>query len=472
MKVNLTLNKQKGAITLLTGMILLISITLISLLTAKTVLVETQITADNYRTSQAEAAASAAMDQAVAYFNAGGFDQHNNTTPTTLTADGLVDYIGPGPFGGIPLVTTNTITSTSGGVVTTTPVTTLPTEPTATSCSMPTTTTFPLILTSGAQTTYAQFYYNNTDDNGCDCQSSTVNKIDGDSDGDCMGTLGTNMTRGLVIAKGWSDDCTAVRTISQCVGTFNVFDSSNGVQQPAVSKPGVGVFGNATLINRYNNSLIWSGGSAGIHGASFGTYLLPSNKTPADLTSAELDNPDQTLNTQLVSNKTAGDGIDVVTNDPTIANKTISSTNLTDPALNQFFDMFFSQTKAEIKNAADNINQLYTAGPVGKTGLIWVEGNAAYTNTDIVGTPSKPAILIVNGDLTLNGGSIYGVVYVTGQLKITGNPVVIGSIATESTSTGAGNLTLVYKPWGSGNNQAPPFITGTGAVIAGSWKDW
>ena len=75
MKVNLTLNKQKGAVTLLTGMILLISITLISLLTAKTVLVETQITADNYRTSQAEAAASAAMDQAVAYFNAGGFDQ-------------------------------------------------------------------------------------------------------------------------------------------------------------------------------------------------------------------------------------------------------------------------------------------------------------------------------------------------------------------------------------------------------------
>jgi len=35
-----------------------------------------------------------------------------------------------------------------------------------------------------------------------------------------MGTLGTNMTRALVTAKGWSDDCTAVRTITQCVGTF------------------------------------------------------------------------------------------------------------------------------------------------------------------------------------------------------------------------------------------------------------
>ena len=467
MKVNLTLNKQKGAVTLLTGMILLISITLISLLTAKTVLVETQITADNYRTSQAEAAASAAMDQAVAYFNAGGFDQHNNTTPTTLpaTADGLVDYIGPG----------NNFYNGALNVTTASPAS----EPTATSCSMPTTTsTFPLILTSGAQTTYAQFYYNNTDDNGCDCQLSTVNKIDGDSDGDCMGTLGTNMTRGMIIAKGWSDDCTAVRTISQCVGTFNVFDSSNGVQQPAVSKPGVGVFGNATVINRYNNSNIWSGGIADIHGASFGTYLLPSNKTPADLTSAELDSPDQTLNAQLVSNKTAGDGIDVVTNDPTIANKTISSTNLTDPALNQFFDMFFGQTKAEIKNAADNINQLYTADnikqlyTVGKTGLIWVEGDAGYTNSDIVGSPSKPAILIVNGDLTINGGSFYGVVYVTGELKIAGSPVVIGSIATEGASKGNGTLKLVYKPWGSGNNQAPPFITGTGAVIAGSWKDW
>jgi len=67
MKAKALTHKQQGAVTLLTAVVLLISITLVGFLTAKTVLVETQMTADNYRTSQAAAAASAAMDQAVAY---------------------------------------------------------------------------------------------------------------------------------------------------------------------------------------------------------------------------------------------------------------------------------------------------------------------------------------------------------------------------------------------------------------------
>ena len=445
MKPKLLTQKQQGQVALLTALVLLISITLISLLISKTVLVETQITAANYRTSQATAAASAAMDQAVAYFNAGGLDQHNNATSATLTADALVDYVGPSA------------------------------EPTAASCSMPATTAFPLTLTSGAQTTYAQFYFNNTDDNACDCQSTATEDIDGDGDGDCMGTLGTNMTRALVTAKGWSDDCTAVRTITQCVGTFDIFDSGKGPQQPFVSKAGVGVFGNAKIINRYNNSSIWSGGADAVHGASYGTYLRPSDKKATDYTSAQLDSADETANTQLVSNRDAGNGIDVVTDDPTLGSKTTSTTNLTDPAQNQFFDMFFAHTKAEIKNAAASTNQLLTAGtsPVGKTGLIWVEGNTALHSGDVVGSPIQPAILIVNGDLDLTGGPIYGVIYVTGELKIAGHQVVKGSIVSANgPNSGAGTLTLVYKHWGEDSNQAPPFINGTGTVIAGSWKDW
>lgn len=443
MKANLLINKQQGAATLFTALVLLISITLVTLLVSKTVLVETQITADNYRTRQAAAAASAAMDQAVAYFNAGGLDQHNNTTPTTLVADSLVDY-------------------TAGA------------EPTAASCSMPATTAFPLTLSSGSQTTYAQFYFNNIDDNACDCQSTLTENIDGDADGDCMGTMGTNMTRALVTAKGWSDDCTAVRTITQCVSTFDIFDSGDGPQQPFISKAGVGVFGNAKIINRYNNSSIWSGGSDAVHGASYGTYLRPSGTESADYTSAQLDSADEDANTQLVSNRNAGNGIDVITDDPSLANKTSSTTNSTDPAQNQFFDMFFAHTKSEIKNAASAAGQMLTGtSPVGLTGLIWVEGDLALHNGDVVGSATNPAILIVNGDLDLTGGPINGVIYVTGTLTITGNPVVYGSVISENgPNSGAGTLTLVYKPWSSDGNQAPPFTSGTGAVIAGSWKDW
>jgi len=429
------------------ALVLLISITLVILLTSKTVLVETQITADNYRTGQAAAAASAAMDQAVAYFNAGGLDQHNNTTPATLTADGLVDYTGPG------------------------------TQPTTASCSMPAgATAFPLTLTSGSQTTYAQFYFNNTDDNACDCQATVSQDIDIDGDGDCMGTLGSNMTRALVTAQGWSDDCTAVRTITQCVGTFDVFDAGSGPQQPFISKAGVGVFGNAKIINRYNNSSIWSGGTDAVHGASYGTYLRPSGTESADYTTAQLDSSNEALNTQLVSNRNAGNGIDVITDDPTLANKTSSTAvaDMTSTAQNQFFDMFFAPTKAEIQNAANAAGQMLAGtSPVGLTGLIWEEGNLALHNGDVVGSATNPAILIVNGDLSLTGGPIYGVIYVTGTLTITGNPVVTGSIISENgPNSGAGTLTLVYKPWSSDGNQAPPFIPGTGAAIAGSWKDW
>jgi len=427
MKAKALTHKQQGAVTLLTAVVLLISITLVGFLTAKTVLVETQMTADNYRTSQAAAAASAAMDQAVAYFYAGGLDQHNNATPTTLTADGLVDY--------------------------------------------PSTAPFALTLTAAGQTTTAQFFFNNTaTGNRCD---STAN--------------GTNMTQALVTAIGWSDDNTAVRTITQCVDTFYIFDNGKGPQQPFVSKAGVGAFGNAKIINRYNNSSIWAGGADSVHGASFGTYLRPSNTDIADYTTAQLESSCATNpcndannpgpNAQLVSNRDAGNGIDIITDDPTLGNKTTSTSNSTDPAQNQFFDMFFAHTKAEIRASADRNGQLYPAGTSlnGKTGLVWVDGNENINGTDVIGSPTQPVILIIDGNLDkLNGATIYGVIYVTGTVEIAGSPIVKGSMVAEnsSPSTGAGTLTLVYKPWGDNGTGSPPFIEGTGAIIAGSWKDW
>ncbi len=429
--------KQQGAATLLTAVILLISITLVSLLTAKTVLVETQITADNYRTEQATAAASAAMDQAVAYFNAGGLDQINNTNGT-VSPDGKIDYEGPSTA--LPAATC------TARAALTFPLSN-PAPP------------FPLTLTSGAQTTYAQYHFSNT---AAGCVGA--------------GASGIDMTQGMITAKGWSDDCTAVRTITQCVGTYNIFDGGQGPRQPFVSKAGVGVFGNSKIINRYTDVSIWTGGADDVHGAAYGTYLRPSGKEIADYTTAQLDDPVAGNNTQLVSDRDTGNGVDVLTDDPTIASKTTSKTNLTNPAENQFFDMFFAHTKAEIKAAANTNGQMFPAGANlnGKTGLIWVEGNTALHNGDKVGTAASPAILIVNGDLDLTGGPIYGVIYVIGELKITGNPVVTGSIVSENgPNKGAGTLTLVYKPMGGeGTGSSPPFIVGTGAVIAGSWKDW
>jgi len=435
--------RQQGAASLLMSVILLIAITLVVLSTAKTVLMDTKIAADNYRTAQAVAAATAAMDRAIGYFMAGGFDQVVNATGAA-GKDGNVDYVLDDQI------------------------------PTVASCQLPATTAFPLTLTdAGAtQTTLARFYYVNTPTYDDDNNAGTA-EIVNPCDSSPSTLTASSVAKGMVVAQGWSDDCTAVRTVSQCLSTFNLFDGGEGPQQPFVSKAGVGVFGNAKIINRYSNISMWAGGSDAVHGASYGTYLRPSNTEAVDYTDAELDSEDETTNTQLVSNRDAGNGVDVITDDPTLSSKTTSTVDLTDKNANQFFDMFFALTKSEVKNAAEIVAG--GASLDGKKGLIWVDGNTNINGTDVIGSPTDEAILIIDGNLDkLNGATIYGIVYVTGTLEIAGNPIVKGSIVSENpaASTGAGTLTLVFKPWGGGGEAGTSFITGTGALVAGSWKDW
>ncbi|PKM36569.1 MAG: hypothetical protein CVV06_10390 [Gammaproteobacteria bacterium HGW-Gammaproteobacteria-10] len=393
--------RQKGAISLLTALILLIGISLITFFTAKTVLVETQISANNYRTSQAVAAAQAALDQGTALFMAGGTDHVIN----------------------------------EGN---------------------------PALLNLG--TNNALFYFDNVAGNRCGVDVGDNNAA-------------------LLIARGWSDDATAMREISQCLGTFDIFAGGKSPEQPFVTRVGVGALGNAQIINRYNNSNIWAGGDAGVAGASFATYLRPSNKSRDDLTPEQLISedtvvdgpgiPPEDVDAQLVSNKNAGYGIDVVTNDPTLGTKTSD----------EFFEMFFAQTKTHLMDAADNVDQRYDSGtqpPNNTTGLIWVgsDGAPSTTKTTInnasIGSPSNIAIIIVNGDLSIAGNvDIYGVVYVTGELKVAGTATIRGSVISENGPNDIqGTMNVVYVPYGEGSGTPNPFIPGTGAVIPGSWRDW
>jgi Tfp pilus assembly protein PilX len=84
-----TLQKQTGAATLLAAVMLLVGVTLITLLTARVVLVDTKVEANDYRTKQAVAAASAALDYGIGYFMDGGLDHDN---------DDVVDTIDSGVF--------------------------------------------------------------------------------------------------------------------------------------------------------------------------------------------------------------------------------------------------------------------------------------------------------------------------------------------------------------------------------------
>jgi hypothetical protein len=72
MSPNRTPGREQGAATLLIAMILLFTITLISILTARTTILETKIAANEFRGKQAFEAADAGVQYAISYLNANG----------------------------------------------------------------------------------------------------------------------------------------------------------------------------------------------------------------------------------------------------------------------------------------------------------------------------------------------------------------------------------------------------------------
>lgn len=444
-----TLSTQCGAVTIFTSVILLVAITLVTIFTAKTVLQETKMAANNYRATQASNAAEAAMEYAVVYYKQGGFDQITNATGAE-GSDGNLDYI----------LDVN-----------------IPTE---NSCQMPANTTaFPVSLVElNTQTTLARFYFDNTPDNSCDTDTN------GDGAGDVLGT--TDMSQGMIVAQGWSDDCSAMKIISQCVVTAGLFGSGGkGPEQPFISQASVGVAGNAKIINRYSNTSIWTGDDFNVSGASMATYLRPSNisiddlranypgKTDKELKEDILMTNDETVETQQVSGRNAGAGIDIITGDPTLANKSPIE------FFNMYFDpynLFEGAAKEKIKNLAIDKGQMLTAGvddPNGLSGLIWMDGNTRINAQTVIGTIDKPAALIVDGDFDMTGGAVNGVVYVMGELKVAGNPIIRGSVMSESgTSSGAGTLDIVFVPFASDGNGFDGSNLGVGTVVPGTWRDW
>lgn len=430
-----SINSQRGAASLFIALILLIGITLVTFLTAKTVLVATQMTANNYRSAQAFAAANAAMDYALAYFGDPG-----NTTFPCVTAN-------------YPAGFTQNHTYQPGANLPTT---------TASVC-IDNTTARPLITPWGV----------------------TVNTA-------CVTNSGAT-TAGMIIATGWSDDGQAQRTLTQCIGTRSLL-AGNGPDQTLVSGGAVGLTGNASIINRFNDLNIWSAGGVDIGSSAMETYIRPTGTEINDLSYNELTaapqsgKTDAENNIQKVSSSGLGTGTDVYQNDGVLAAaKSATDASATGDGPDTFFDLFFPEMrKAEIARSAQAADQYYdndnatdypeptTANIAGRSGIIYVEGDASFQGGagTTLGSPTAPVLLFVDGNFQLTGGTIYGAIYITGQLTGGGNPVVHGTVIAENgVNRGAGTLDLVYSPFGdgSGDGSLLPGLTG---IIAGSWRDW
>jgi len=131
---------------------------------------------------------------------------------------------------------------------------------------------------------------------------------------------------------------------------------------------------------------------------------------------------------------------------------TITGTSLESTAF-PGFEAICGLTPAELQAHA-TITATYTANsttnpaevPSGTTGqMIWLTAKASGVKKEIVftgagvggytiGSPSQPVLLVVDGNLTLNSVTFYGVIYVTGAFRNQGGSLIKGAILVEGTA--------------------------------------
>jgi len=133
-------------------------------------------------------------------------------------------------------------------------------------------------------------------------------------------------------------------------------------------------------------------------------------------------------------------GNDIVWNDSTLSS--LSS--------DQFFNLFFSMTKAQVQSSADQVCSLNNSPFCNFTPttsqIIWVTQGASLSNITI-GSPTAPVILILNNGGNISGTTtIYGFVYYAGGGMSMGDTSrIIGALATE----GGGSCSWTSQPNGS-----------------------
>ncbi len=270
---------------------------------------------------------------------------------------------------------------------------------------------------------------------------------------------GTPAVPGIITATGVSDDGTATKILTLSVARTNPLP--NGPQNPIIVRGGIIVGGNAKVINPEGFSTIWSGSDVDVSTNQTTTTKVPdisSNGYPACM-----DTP-MTCITIESSNKNVV-GVDVVENDSSLSSLTA----------NQFFQNFFGMTPTAYRASMATINATTANAEASATNalseVIWVQGSANINGNGTMGSLTQPSILIVNGDLSVQGNfDFFGVVYVTGTLNITGTSSITGAaiIAGANNSSASGNLTITFNS----NVLSRTSLAGSTTGGAGSWRDF
>ncbi|OOY86238.1 hypothetical protein BOW14_08600, partial [Solemya velum gill symbiont] len=297
---------------------------------------------------------------------------------------------------------------------------------------------FPTEYPGTSATPVIQSYYNTTDNPGF--QYDSIRFATGSDD-----IL-------YIESRGWSDDRTTERTVSNFITLAPLVNTSPGA--PLTVRGAVDVMsGNLTVENAFGNLTIRSGSSVDT-GSSFETRTCSDcgSRYPDTYGTPSEGGPSNPAPGMWLDDTGAGNEADVTiyeyeggTADPTI----IQNDPYLDIDADEFFKAYMGGTMEEVKG----IMTVYTSADDldGVTGeAIWLDTEGSeYKLQGTVGTRDDPVILVVEGDLQPNANfEFFGMLLVIGDVDFSGGGELYGSmvVSSEVWRPGTGGPTIYYDP--------------------------
>lgn len=412
--------KQKGAVTLLTSVVILMLATILVIAVSRTTIMEQRISSNEIRARQAFEAAEAGLNFGIAYVTQ--TMQGGVTVPsgTDKNKDLTIDTIA--------LTTITASTKNKYSVAFFNPTESLaniscPDEPDEVVCKLP---------------------------NGSPCLPVPIKYL----------------RTPRIVACGWSDDGLGRSMVSQRVETVPAMARSP--TNPMTAKGAINVTGSTSVTNYYNNLTIWSGGSLSVTGAAGKTFVRnPIVTPPAASVTPPLHGTQcaSSANYVCATDKNST-GPDVIDADPTLSNLTAA----------QMFYNYFGV--ADVAAYQASIASMPAVAPgtnldgIKQESFVVSGSITSNMSNTIIGSRDQPVVMIIDGDWTGGGNTIiYGVVYVRGDVDLSGGITVQGSVIVEKSMFGTGNLDVIFDQLVMDNIGLGGGV-GKSALIPGSWRDW
>ncbi|NRP94676.1 hypothetical protein XMG59_000765 [Marinobacterium sp. xm-g-59] len=267
----------------------------------------------------------------------------------------------------------------------------------------------------------------------------------------------------VIYATGESDDASVLRRIQSQMAYTEI-------ELPEVSVVTAGVIsasGGMTIINTQGNFTIWSGGASGLTGSA-STWVPALGSTTCTYNTTNF-NPDP-VSCQIGTGKSGSEtyiGADVIDQDPQLSG--LSESDFQRAFLGKKMSSFCTNW-IDVDGKSDSEIQTL-ADAEGSKVCLFSSGDNTISPNLVLGSPSEPKALIIDGDFEVNSNARhYGVMYVDGDINsANGSAAFFGTLIVRGAiNIGKGGFTVVF-------DSSLTSIIGdesNAGVSVGTWRDW